>query len=703
MHQVLEQYFGYKTFRPLQEEIIRDVIAGKDVFVLMPTGGGKSLCYQIPSLVQSGTTIVVSPLISLMKDQVDGLVQNGIRAAYLNSSLSPGEQAAVLRQLQNKQLALLYIAPERLAQDQFFRILQTVFINFFAIDEAHCISQWGHDFRPEYRQLAIIRKHFRDKPLVALTATATPRVKNDIIERLGLREEQIYQASFNRPNLSYRIIPKNDPLSQIHDYVVTKKGESGIIYCQSRKTVGHLASRLQENGIRALPYHAGLSDVLRKKHQEQFINEDTDVIVATIAFGMGIDKPNVRYVIHHDLPQSLEHYYQETGRAGRDGLPSDCILLYSYGDVFFYERFIAEKQSEEERRISKAQLHRMVDYAQSKLCRRVQLLQYFAETSLQKKCDSCDNCLSPQEMFDATIIVQKILSCVYRLRQRFGANHITGVLTGSKAQGIVGRNHHLLSTYGIVTDYDRNQLRTFIYELLSQGYLRQSGDQYAILSLTSKSRSVLKGMEKVFLTKPDIRIFTSRQKEAETACDLRLFNKLRFLRKQMADKQNLPPYIIFSDRSLKEMAAYFPQTSEQFSQITGVGAEKLRMHAKPFLQEIIDYCKPLKICPIIKYNNTVAITLGLYREGKNIRQIAEKRGLAESTIHGHLQQTYINGESINIDKFVVPEKQKVILQVFKELGYERLALTKERLGEDYSYAEIRWVQAKILKSNTILE
>lgn len=709
IYQVLNRYFGYTSFRPLQENIINDVLSNKDVFVLMPTGGGKSLCYQIPSLIQSGTTIVVSPLISLMKDQVDTLVQNGIRAAYLNSSLTVQEQSIVLKKLHNQQLSLLYIAPERLVQDNFLRILENININFFAIDEAHCISQWGHDFRPEYRQLSIIRERFSAKPLIALTATATPRVKNDIIERLELNEVKIYQASFNRPNITYKIIPKRDTFSQIYNYVLSKKGESGIIYCQSRKTVENLAFRLQENGIKALPYHAGLADEIRKKHQEQFIKDDIDIIVATIAFGMGIDKPDVRFVIHHDLPQSIEHYYQETGRAGRDSLRSECILFYSYGDTFFYDRIIADKQSEDERRIAKSQLRRMVDYAQSKLCRRALLLQYFAENSSINKCDNCDNCISPQETFDGTVIAQKILSCIYRTHQRFGVNHITGVLTGSKAQGIISRNHHLLSTYGIVTDYDRSDLRTFIYELINLGLIKQSNDLYATLSLTNKSSAVLKGNEKVILTKPEMKVIITKKEEAETSYDKMLFNKLRTLRKQIADKQNVPPYIIFSDKSLKEMSVYFPQNEDQFSQISGVGEEKLYKYSKSFLREIIDYCKPLKITPVIKnknrrliikkgINDTASVTLILFKKGNSVQQIAAERNLAESTIHTHLQRAFLNGESFSLDTFVPQEKQKIIKHVFDELGYERLAPVKEKLGENYSYEELSWVRAELIKS-----
>lgn len=708
IYQALQKYYGYTSFRPLQEDVIRDVLEARDVFVLMPTGGGKSLCYQIPSLVQNGTTIVVSPLISLMKDQVDGLVQNGIKAAYLNSSLSQEEQTSVIEKLKTNSLPLLYVAPERLVQEGFLSILDSIHVNFFAIDEAHCISQWGHDFRPEYRRLSVIRERFSDRPLMALTATATPRVKEDIVNKLGLNSARIYQASFNRPNLTYRIIPKRDPYSQIYEFVAARKGESGIIYCQSRKTVENLASRLQEDGIRALPYHAGLPDDMRKKHQEYFIKDDTDIIVATIAFGMGIDKPDVRFVIHHDLPQSIEHYYQETGRAGRDGGPSDCVLLYSYGDVFFYERFIAEKQSEEERRISKSQLHRMVDYAQSRLCRRALLLQYFAEAPKTSKCDSCDNCISPQETFDATEVVQKILSCIYRTQQRFGVNHITGILTGSKAQGILSRNHHLLSTFGIVDNFDRTDLRTFMYELLSLGIISQSNDQYAIVSLTPKSTAILKGQEKIFLTKPETRSVSVKQKGSDMEYDRILFNKLRMLRKQIADRQNLPPYVIFPDKSLIEMASYFPQSDEQFSKISGVGREKLHKYGKVFVGEIIEYCKPLGISPVGKYKpvrtraskgitDTVAITLGLYKKNLTIQQIAKERKLAESTIHSHLQRAYIKGEQIDVESYVPPERQKIIRQVFDELGFERMAPVKEKLGEGFSYTEIGWVQADVIK------
>lgn len=586
-HTILQSYFGYATFRPLQEQIINDVLAKKDVFVLMPTGGGKSLCYQVPSLALPGTTIVVSPLISLMKDQVDALKQNGVNAAYLNSSLATVEQQQVIKQLQTSKLSLLYVAPERLAREDFLEILRATTINFFAIDEAHCISQWGHDFRPEYRKLHLLRKSFPQIPLIALTATATPRVRQDIIGTLAIPTAKTYQASFNRPNLTYRIITKKDPSSQLHDYITNHPGEAGIIYCLSRKTVESVTEKLKEKKIKALPYHAGLSDGVRKHNQESFIKENIDVIVATIAFGMGIDKPNVRYVIHYNLPKTLEHYYQETGRAGRDGLPSECLFLYSYADKFSQERFIDEKENEEEKIIAKAQLNRVVDYAQSTLCRRNFLLQYFAEQSEQTNCANCDNCLSPRETFDATIISQKILSCVYRVQERFGISHIIYILIGSRAQKILINNHHLLSTHGIAEDQSIADLKMYIYELIQLGYLAQTQDQYAIINLTQKSKAVLQGKEKVFLTKPNETIVKNKKIELATKTpNPELFKKLKALRKRLADKKNVPPYVIFSDATLKEMCIHLPRTEEQFSNIKGVGEHKLQLYAEIFLKEI---------------------------------------------------------------------------------------------------------------------
>ncbi|MBA3724149.1 MAG: DNA helicase RecQ [Candidatus Levybacteria bacterium] len=590
VQQTLQQYFGYDTFRPLQGEIIQDVLDQKHVFVLMPTGGGKSLCYQLPSVVMNGTTIVISPLISLMKDQVDALNLNGIKAAYLNSSLTASEQRDVLSRLESGKISLLYVAPERLAQPGFIDKLKELDINFFAIDEAHCISQWGHDFRPEYRQLKTLRKHFPDKSIIALTATATPRVKSDIIKELQIHDAKTYQASFVRPNLSYKIIPKQKPFDQTLAYIKSRTiGEAGIIYCQSRKKVASVAERLEAEGIRALPYHAGLPDQTRQKNQERFLREDVDVIVATVAFGMGINKSNVRYVIHYDLPQSLEHYYQETGRAGRDGLPSECLFLYSIADKYSYERFILEKQSEEEQLIAKAQLQRVVDYATSRICRRNLLLQYFAEETKETKCASCDNCLSPQETIDGTVLAQKILSCVYRVKERFGLAHIAGILTGSQQQKIIQYQHDKLSTYGIITDYSAQDVKMFIYELLQLGYLQQSKDQYGLLALTAKSKALLLGQETIVLTKPMIQKTVAKEKRDsydDYNMNSQLFNRLRSIRKKLADEKNVPPYLIFSDATLKEMATAIPLNLNQFAQIKGVGAQKLEQYGEIFTSAI---------------------------------------------------------------------------------------------------------------------
>ncbi|MGI8419507.1 MAG: DNA helicase RecQ [Candidatus Levyibacteriota bacterium] len=589
LQSTLQQYFGYSTFRPLQKEIVTDIINNKDVFVLMPTGGGKSLCYQLPSIIMPGTTIVISPLISLMKDQVDALRLNGVTAAFLNSSLSAKDQNSVLRQLESNEMSLLYIAPERLAQPGFMEKLQSITINFFAIDEAHCISQWGHDFRPEYRQLKSLRQHFPDKAIIALTATATPRVKTDIIKELDIARASTYQASFVRPNLSYRILPKQKPFNQVLEYIKTRPGEAGIIYCQSRKKVESVAERLEAEGIRALPYHAGLNVEIRQQNQERFLREDVDVIAATVAFGMGINKSNVRYVIHYDLPQSLEHYYQETGRAGRDGLPSECLFLYSIADKYTYERFILEKQSPEEQLIAKTQLQRVVDYAQSRICRRTLLLQYFAEYAKEATCAACDNCLTPQETIDGTVLAQKILSCVYRVKERFGLTHVAGILTGSKMEKILQYNHDKLSTYGIITDYSAQEVKMFIYEIIQLSYLQQSKDQYGLLALTPKSKALLLGKNAIKLTKPleqKIAVKEKRDYYDDYNMNSQLFNRLRSVRKKLADEKNVPPYVVFSDATLKEMATTIPLSLKQFSQIKGVGAQKLEQYGEIFIGTI---------------------------------------------------------------------------------------------------------------------
>ena len=433
----LKKHFGYDEFRPLQEEIIRDALAGRDVFALMPTGGGKSLCFQLPALLRDGLTIVVSPLISLMKDQVDALQTSGIAATFLNSSLDRHEAAERLRGLNRGEYRMLYVAPERLMLDTFLERALNWNIAQIAIDEAHCISEWGHDFRPEYRELKKLRRHLPDVPIMALTATATERVRKDIVDQLHLDDARCYVASFNRPNLTYRVVPKSSPYEQVLALIRSRPNESGIVYCASRKTADSLAEKLNADGIKAKPYHAGLEAKERTKHQELFLRDDARVITATIAFGMGINKPNVRFVVHHDLPKNIESYYQETGRAGRDGLPSDCVLLFSASDVVKQRRFIDEK-SEREQRIAHEQLRAMVAYAETRECRRATLLRYFGEEFGQAPCDGCDNCLNPRETFDGTVHAQKFLSCVHRVHAKhgfgFGLNHIVDVLSGRRTQ-----------------------------------------------------------------------------------------------------------------------------------------------------------------------------------------------------------------------------------------------------------------------------
>ncbi len=589
----LKRHFGYEQFRPLQREIISDALAGRDVFVLMPTGGGKSLCFQLPALIRQGLTIVVSPLISLMKDQVDALQTSGIPATYLNSTLDRHEATARWRGLHRGEYRMLYVAPERLMLDTFLERAVNWNIAQFAIDEAHCISEWGHDFRPEYRELKKLRTHFPDVPMIALTATATERVRADIVKQLKLREPRCYVASFDRPNLIYRIVPKSAPYEQLLEFIRSRPNDSGIVYCASRKSTESLARNLSEDGVVAKSYHAGLTSSERTKNQDAFLRDDVRVVTATIAFGMGINKPNVRFVVHYDLPKNLESYYQETGRAGRDGLPSECVLLFSASDVAKQLHFIDEK-SESEARIAREQLRQMVHYAETRDCRRATLLRYFGEEYTKPSCEGCDNCLTPRETFDGTIPAQKFLSCIHRILAKsgfgFGLNQIVDVLRGADTEAIRQRGHNELSTYGIGRELKREAWQAIGRELLRQGFIECAPGKFATLSLTPAGRDALRHRTPITLTK-QIEVVARDEKARAGAieCDEVLFERLRGLRRKLADERNVPAYVIFSDVSLREMARNYPTTATEFRRIPGVGEQKLKDFAEAFLGEIKNY------------------------------------------------------------------------------------------------------------------
>jgi ATP-dependent DNA helicase RecQ len=590
----LKKYFGYSAFRPLQEEIVKDALAGRDVFALMPTGGGKSLCFQLPALLRDGLTIVVSPLISLMKDQVDALQTSGVAATFLNSALDSNEARTRWRGLHRGEHRLLYVAPERLMLESFLEKAKQWNVSLIAIDEAHCISEWGHDFRPEYRELAKLRAHFPDAPIMALTATATERVRKDILKQLQLRDARLYVASFNRPNLTYRVVPKSDPYEQLLTFIRGRPNESGIVYCASRKTADRLATKLTADGIKAKPYHAGLEATERARHQDLFLRDDVRVITATIAFGMGINKPNVRFVVHHDLPKNIESYYQETGRAGRDGLPGDCVLFFNAGDVVKQRHFIDEKD-EHEQRIAHEQLRAMVAYAETGLCRRATLLRYFGEEFPQPSCDGCDNCLNPRETFDGTVHAQKFLSCVHRIYTKhtfgFGLNHVVEVLTGGNTEAIRQREHDQLSTFGIGRDVDRGKWQAIGRELLQLGLVAAAPGKFATLQLTETGLAALRERRPITLTTP-LDITASKRpkrRSGEIPCDEALFDELRILRRKLADERSVPAYVIFSDVALREMARAYPTTPATFGRIPGVGQQKLRDFGEPFTVAIAEF------------------------------------------------------------------------------------------------------------------
>ncbi len=595
---VLKRTFGYSSFRPLQREICEASLAGRDVFALLPTGGGKSLCFQIPALTRGGLTVVVSPLIALMKDQVDQLQASGVAATFLNSTLDADEARSRLRGLHRNEYRLLYVAPERLMLDGWSENLKKWNVTCLAIDEAHCVSEWGHDFRPEYRQISKLRAALPEVPAMALTATATARVRRDIITHLKLREPEVFVASFNRPNLTYRVVPKDQPLKQIIDFVRKREHESGIIYCASRAATERVADGLAGRGFAARPYHAGLDAAERARNQEAFLRDDTRIICATIAFGMGINKPNVRWVIHHDLPKNIEGYYQETGRAGRDGLPGDCLLLFSAGDIAKQTHFLDEMTNEQEREVARAQLRQIVHYAENSSCRRAELLAYFGERFPLDNCGACDNCAEPRETYDGTIVAQKFLSCIYRIAQnsRFGVgmNHVIEVLTGADTDKIRRWAHDRLTTYGIGRELSRPAWSAVGRELMRLGYVGVAEGEFATLELTEEGMNVLRSRQPITLTKPmdlpKAKRATTRR-EGEIACDEILFARLRALRKELADERRVPAYVVFGDATLRAMARHYPESVEQMEGIPGVGEKKRAEFGEVFAAEVADYLK----------------------------------------------------------------------------------------------------------------
>ncbi len=712
--EILKHRFGYDEFRMNQESAIEAVLARTDCVVLMPTGGGKSLCYQIPALMLDGLTVVISPLIALMKDQVDALRANGVEAAFLNSTQSSREQVEVFQDVRSGKLKLLYVAPERLLQsgDQFLDFLRGINISLFAIDEAHCISSWGHDFRPEYLRLATLKKEFPQIPLIALTATADKLVRKDIFERLNIPNAELFLSSFNRPNIYYGFEPKRNSYGQLLDYLEKRKDESGIIYCLSRSSVDSLAADLRDEGFSALSYHAGLDKQTRDKHQESFLKDDTKIIVATIAFGMGIDKSNVRFVVHMDLPKNVESYYQETGRAGRDGLQSDALLFFSWADVVKLKGFAAVDGNAAQSAIMLKKLDMMGKFGDLTTCRRRFLLNYFSEESTAD-CGNCDNCNTVFERIDGTVIAQKALSAVYRTDQRFGMSYLIDFLRGSQAKTIRDE-HKNIKTYGVGGDISKDDWFSYFKDLIAQGFLAQTEGEYPTIVLTEKSTDVLTGKQTVQLIKTKAKDEKKPRLTADASLPYikELFEELRRLRAGFAKHENVPPYVVFSDVTLVEMSTYLPQNDWEMRKISGVGDLKFDKYGADFLAAIKKYCLANSLTSRIDLKSsrrepkkrtkrdvlgkdTYHMSLDLYRDGKSIAAIAKERNLAVGTIENHLTRFIATGE-VSLDQFVSLEKLEVIREAIIKFG-DSMALSpiKEYLGEDYSYGEIRAVMAAL--------
>ena len=705
IHEILQHHFGYKAFRLNQQAVIENVLAKKDAVVLMPTGGGKSLCYQVPALALDGLTVVVSPLIALMKDQVDALRLSGVAAAFLNSTQSSFEQANITQQIRDNQLKLLYVAPERLiGPNGMFSFLKQINVSLFAIDEAHCISHWGHDFRPEYVELGQLKTAFPLVPVIALTATADKLTKKDIIDKLALVSYAVFENSFNRPNISYFIQPKKNHFEVLVDYIKRHKEDSGIIYCLSRATTESLADKLQQQGFDAAAYHAGLERSLREKRQDQFLRDDLKIIVATIAFGMGINKSNVRYVVHADLPKNIEGYYQETGRAGRDGLPSEAILFYSNADVFKLKSFAKIDGNQAQSNIMLKKLDQMAALCETNICRRKYLLNYFDETA-PDYCGNCDTCLSEKEKSNHTIEAQKLLSAVSRLNQRFGLNYVIDFLRGSST---CKPEHQSLKTYSIGKDISRERWKAITKELLQLQYLHQSDGEYPVLQLNEKSMQVLKGELTVMLTTTvSTRIQPPQQQYVtQELLHKELLSILKTTRYQLAEEENVPAFQIFSDATLVELATYLPLTNTDLAKISGFGDIKLARYGNSFLDAILDYCVANELATKInsktpkrqkktvaheKTTDTKMASLQLFQQGKPVTEIAASRNLSTSTIDGHLAHFVFTGQ-LDIIELVPKEKMNPIINALEKNGnLIETGAVKQILGETYSYGEIKAV------------
>ncbi|SKC46347.1 DNA helicase RecQ [Maledivibacter halophilus] len=721
IYKALKMYFGYDEFKKGQEKLVNGIIEGRDALGIMPTGGGKSLCYQLPAVILEGVTIVISPLISLMKDQVDSLNEIGIEATYINSTLEYDEFMSRVDDIRRDKYKIVYVAPERLNTGLFENLIKYMKISLVAIDEAHCISQWGHDFRPSYLEIPRFIKTLNTRPIVAaFTATATKEIVEEIKRLIELKNPLEAITGFDRPNLYYQVVKTSNKLNYLLDYLNNNfEDDSGIIYCATRKTVESLVRRLNDKGFSAIPYHGGMGSNIRQKNQDDFIFNKARIIVATNAFGMGIDKPDVRFVIHYNMPKNMEAYYQEAGRAGRDGEKSECLLMYSPSDVVKQKLIIQNNELTEEReRLLYKNLQYLIDYCHTNDCLRNCILKYFGEDIKNNKCNNCSNCLDETEMVDITVESQKILSCIYRVNERYGINTIILVLKGSKSKKILELGLNKVSTYGIMENYNNDSIKEIIMHLVSMGYIYITADKFPILKLTQTSKTVLKNQVKVYHKRNLVEQRSTSnkddwiKKEINIHFDKELFNRLKELRKEKAQEKNVPVFIIFHDKALKEMSAYYPQNKEEFLKIKGVGFKKYESYGGDFTKAIKDYCLEKKVDVhearkknIVKSDekkskansslNRYELTYDCYLGGLSLKAIADKRGLTEITILNHLKRCQEAGKEIDWSRFLDdPLKEERILDTIKEFGLEKLKPIKEALPDKITYQDIKLVICK---------